>query len=88
MEPTQTTGSKSNNTMVLSVVIVLIIVAALIFLLQQKSMRDKAMDDDTNTTYTDENIPANNLSGGDETSDIEADLNSNADIDTIDSDFK
>lgn len=88
MEPTQTTNSKSNSTMMLSIVIVVIIIVAGIFLLRNTSMKNQIKDENPDTTYTEESIPANNLSSSDETSDIEADLNSNADIDTIDSDFK
>ncbi len=87
MEPTQTTpGAKSNNTLMISVAVVVVLIIAGFFVFKNKPSNYENIDD--GTVPMEENIPANNLSDSDETSDIEADLNSNADIDTIDSDFK
>lgn len=84
MEPTQTT--KSNNTLMVSIGIIILILIAGFFVLQNKSL--KYEDRDENTIQLEGNIDENNLSDSDETSAIEADLNNNSDIDTIDSDFQ
>lgn len=84
MEPTQTTApmmpKKSNSGLIVSVIIVLAIILVGLFLLKGKAPMEESVDiDDTQ---------ANSLTASDEVSDIEADLDMNADIDSIDKDLQ
>ena len=74
MEPTTIPTKKSNGAVIGVVIAIIILVLAAVFF-----MKEKTVSNTSEETYN-----VNEVSASDEVTDIEADLNSNADMDALD----
>lgn len=77
MEPTQ---HKSNGALIGSIIIILILIIGGVYLL-----KNKVVEQNENNNTPDTIVPENTTPTSDNLSDIEADLNLNADVESLDS---